>query len=109
MIRLLGKRGLLAIVLVTAALMSGCFLFESGNSASETSAEDEGDGDAAEPGRIVIFIGVDISGSFKKTGYFKDSIRFAAHYIYAHLKGYGGLEVPSDLFVGSIGGVKPNE
>ena len=60
-------------------------------------------------GRDVFFVGVDISGSFMGSAYFKDSIRFLSHYIYAHLKGSGGLSVPGNLFVGSIGGAKANE
>lgn len=59
--------------------------------------------------RLSMFIGVDISGSFIKGKYFDDSIDFLAHYIYSHLNGYGGLEVPSVLFVGSIGGEKRDE
>lgn len=62
-----------------------------------------------QPGREVYFIGVDISGSFKATGYFKDSIRFLAHYTYMHINGLGGTKVPAAFFVGSIGGVKPDE
>ena len=42
--------------------------------------------------RLSMFIGVDISGSFINSKYFDDSIDFLAHYIYAHLKGYGGLD-----------------
>lgn len=34
---------------------------------------------------------------------------FAAHYIYAHLSGLGGLRVPTALFVGSVGGARPGE
>lgn len=59
--------------------------------------------------RLSMFIGVDISGSFMNGKYFDDAIDFLAHYIYAHLKGYGGLDVPSVLFVGSIGGEKKDE
>ena len=55
-------------------------------------------------GRLVMFVGVDISGSFKGGRYFDDSIHFLARYIYAHLNGYDGLEVPHSLFVGTIGG-----
>lgn len=62
-----------------------------------------------ETGRLVMFIGMDISGSFMKTSYYDDALDFISHYIYAHLNGYGGLEVPHTLFVGSIGGDKPNE
>ena len=67
-----------------------------------------GFGSKAEP-RLSMFIGVDISGSFIKGKYFDDSIDFLAHYIYAHLNGLGGLDVPSVLFVGSIGGEKKDE
>ena len=61
------------------------------------------------PGRLVLFVGVDISGSFMDGKYFDDSIEFLARYIHAHLNGEGGMEVPSALFVGSIGGVKKGE
>ena len=37
--------------------------------------------------RLIMFVGVDISGSFLKGKYFDDSIHFLAHYLYAHLKG----------------------
>jgi hypothetical protein len=59
--------------------------------------------------RLVMFIGVDISGSFMHGKYFEDSLEFLARYIHAHLNGLGGLEVPHSLFVGSIGGVKQDE
>ncbi len=59
--------------------------------------------------RLVMFVGMDISGSFIQSEYFNDSIRFLARYLYAHLNGIGGLKRPKDLFVGSIGGSKPNE
>ena len=64
---------------------------------------------APEVGRLVMFVGVDISGSFMHGRYFDDSIDFLAHYIHAHLNGLGGLEIPHSLFVGSIGGVKKDE
>src|SRR5262249_48852074 len=57
----------------------------------------------------VMFVGVDISGSFMNGRYFDDSLRFLAHYIYAHLNGLGGMEIPHSLFVGSIGGGKKGE
>jgi hypothetical protein len=60
-------------------------------------------------GRAVMFIGMDISGSFMQRWFFEDSIRFLAHYIYAHLNGFDGLAKPSHLFVGSIGGAKQDE
>jgi hypothetical protein len=59
--------------------------------------------------RLSLFIGVDISGSFKSTKYFEDSLDFLAYYLYAHLHGLGGLEVPNVLYVSSIGGAKANE
>ena len=59
--------------------------------------------------RLSMFIGVDISGSFVKTKYFDDSIKFLAHYIYSHLNGLGGMEKPNVLYVSSIGGAKENE
>jgi hypothetical protein len=79
-------------------LLTGCPLFESKEKSGEPKA-----------GRSVIFIGVDISGSFKNSKHYKDAMAFTAHYIYAHLKGHGGLEIPDALFVGSIGGAKANE
>jgi len=66
------------------------------------------DGKTASP-RLSMFIGLDISGSFLKGQYFDDSINFLAHYLYAHLNGLGGLEVPNVLFVSSIGGARANE
>ena len=65
--------------------------------------------DAPKPGRLVMFIGVDISGSFMSSKDFDDSIEFLGHYIYAHLNGLGGMEIPNAMFVGSIGGVKKGE
>jgi hypothetical protein len=66
-------------------------------------------GDGTASPRLSMFIGLDISGSFLHTKYFDDSIDFLAHYLYAHLNGLGGLEVPNVLFVSSIGGAKENE
>ena len=60
-------------------------------------------------GRLVVFVGVDISGSFMDGRYFDDALEFLAYYIHAHLYGLGGLEVPHSLFVGSIGGEKKDE
>lgn len=60
-------------------------------------------------GKLVMFVGMDISGSFKGRKYFDDSIKFAAHYLYAHLHGIGDLKVPHSLFVGPIGGAKVDE
>lgn len=59
--------------------------------------------------RLVLFVGVDVSGSFLKGKYFDNAMDFLAHYLHAHLNGYGGLDVPHSLFVGSIGGDRPEE
>lgn len=59
--------------------------------------------------RLVMFIGVDISGSFMNSGHFEDSIDFLAHYLYSHLHGLGDLRIPKVLFVSSIGGAGTNE
>lgn len=59
--------------------------------------------------RLAMFVGVDISGSFMNGKYFDDSIDFLAHYIYCHLNGLGEFDVPSALFVSSIGGARANE
>ncbi|MEJ2536633.1 MAG: hypothetical protein P8048_06225 [Calditrichia bacterium] len=66
------------------------------------------DSNSANP-RLSMFVGLDISGSFLKGGNFDDSMNFLAHYLYAHLNGIGGLEVPNVLFVSSIGGARENE
>ena len=63
----------------------------------------------SEPPRLVMFVGVDVSGSFMGTKHYEDALDFLAHYLYGHLHGMGGLEVPHSLFVGTIGGVKKDE
>ena len=65
--------------------------------------------DDAEPARLVMFVGVDISGSFLKRKAFDDSLRFLSVYLHAHLNGYGGLERPHSLFVGPLGGQNADE
>ena len=66
-----------------------------------------------EPGvrkaRLSLFIGVDASGSFQRSGHYDDSIIFLAHYIYGHMNEYGRLQKPRELFVASIGGNDPDE
>lgn len=57
--------------------------------------------------RSTLVVGIDVSGSFRPN--YESSIDFAANYIYARLHGLGGLKQPSALFVGSIGGEKPDE
>jgi hypothetical protein len=64
--------------------------------------------DAKAP-RSTLVIGLDVSGSFRKGGHFDDAIDFAALYIYSHMKGYGGLRQPSDVFVGTMGGQKAGQ
>jgi len=51
-----------------------------------------------------LVVGLDISGSFRKSGYFDEAMRYAALYIYAHVNGIGGLKQTTDVFVGSLGG-----
>jgi hypothetical protein len=59
--------------------------------------------------RLTMFVGVDTSGSFGSSGYYDDSMAFLAHYLYGHLNDLGGLAVPRELFVGSIGGRSADE
>ena len=54
--------------------------------------------------RYTLVMGIDVSGSFRNSGSYDDALRFAAHYLEAHLNGFGGLQVPTDVFVGSVGG-----
>jgi hypothetical protein len=102
-------------VLVTALLSTSCGVDLKGvaqrvESKLKTQAKPEAkSAEQGNSGRLVMFIGVDISGSFMHGRYFNDSIDFLAHYIHAHLNGLGGMEVPNVLFVGSIGGVKQDE
>ncbi len=70
---------------------------------------DTGNGKNTDQPRLSMFVGVDVSGSFVKSGYYDDAINFLANYLYAHLNGLGGLEVPHALFVGSIGGVNAGQ
>lgn len=59
--------------------------------------------------RLSLFVGIDISGSYRRSAHFNDSLRFLSYYIYGHLNGIGGMEKTRALFVGSIGGDTPNE
>ena len=58
---------------------------------------------------LALFIGFDVSGSFRRSVYYDNAIAFAARYIYGHLHERGGLARPRELFVGEIGGSKPDE
>jgi len=57
--------------------------------------------------RSTLVVGIDVSGSFRKNH--ESSIDFAANYIYARLHGLGGLKQPTAVFVGAIGGDRPEE
>ena len=74
-----------------------------------TSLHAKVDEPAEDKSNLVLFIGMDISGSFKNTPYYEDSLKFASHLIYSYVKSYGGLKLPAQLFVGSIGGAKVDE
>lgn len=63
----------------------------------------------APPPKSTLVIGLDVSGSFRKSGHFDDAIDFASLYIYAHLKGLHDLRQPSDVFVGTMGGQHAGE
>ena len=94
----------MAVLLFALVLVGSACRFSSDAPAAQTAAAP-----APAAGRLVLVIGVDISGSFMNGRYFDDSIRFLARYIHAHLNGLGGMEVPHSLFVGSIGGVTEGE
>jgi len=57
--------------------------------------------------RSTLVVGIDVSGSFHQN--YENSIDFASNYIYARLHGLGGLKRPTAVFVGSIGGERPEE
>ncbi len=57
--------------------------------------------------KSTLVVGIDVSGSFRANH--QSSIDFAANYIYAHLRGLGGLKQPTAMFVGAIGGERPLE
>ena len=59
--------------------------------------------------RYTLMMGIDVSGSFHNSGSYDDAVKFAAHYLEAHLNGFGGLQVPTDVFVGSVGGSHQGE
>jgi hypothetical protein len=61
------------------------------------------------PPKSTLVIGLDVSGSFRKSGHFDDAIDFAALYIYAHMKGFHDLRRPTDVFIGTMGGQKAGE
>lgn len=57
--------------------------------------------------RSTLVVGIDVSGSFASN--YESSIDFASNYLYARLHGLGGLKQPTAVFVGSIGGDRPQE
>ncbi len=59
--------------------------------------------------RLVLFVGIDVSGSFRNSPYYDDAVAFLSHYIYGHLNELGGMSRLRDLFVGSIGGTSADE
>lgn len=61
------------------------------------------------PPRATLVIGLDVSGSFRRTPQFDQSIEFAALYIYGHLNGIGGLRQSTAIFVGELGGESPGQ
>ncbi len=63
----------------------------------------------APPPRSTLVIGIDVSGSFRRTPQFDESIEFAALYIYGHLNGIGGLRPSTAIFVGELGGERPGQ
>jgi hypothetical protein len=82
------------ILVVAAALLMACAV------GGEKSPEQRN-------ARSTLVIGIDVSGSFRKSH--ESSIEFMANYLYAHLRGLGGLKKPTAVFVGSIGGERPQE
>ena len=92
MMRAHRKTTALILALVLAAMVPGCGL---------------------QPGerrpRTTLFIGVDTSGSFQRSGYYDDAMSFLAHYLYGHLNNLGDLEAPRELFVAAIGGETDDE
>jgi hypothetical protein len=62
---------------------------------------------SGEPPRNTLVVGIDVSGSFRRHS--ADAIDFAAHYVYGHLNGLGGLRPPTAMFVGSVGGERAGE
>jgi hypothetical protein len=63
----------------------------------------------APPPKSTLVIGLDVSGSFRKSGHFDDAIDFASLYIYAHLRGLNDLRQASEVFVGTMGGQRTGE
>jgi hypothetical protein len=54
--------------------------------------------------RQALFVGLDVSGSFHRSGYYDNALSFLSHYLYGHLNELGGLTKPREMFVAAIGG-----
>ena len=65
--------------------------------------------EAARAPRYTLVMGIDVSGSFRNSGSYDDALKFAAYYLEAHLNGFGGLQVPTAVFVGAVGGSRRGE
>ena len=87
-----GRRSRIALATLVALSVLGCGL-----------------GSTERKPRHTLFIGVDTSGSFQRSGSYDDAMTFLAWYLYGHLHDLGGLDKPRELFVGAIGGKDANE
>ena len=56
------------------------------------------------PSASTLIIGIDVGSAFVRDGRYDSSMDFAANYLYAHIRGLGGLDQPTAVFVGPIGG-----
>ncbi len=65
--------------------------------------------ESAQNPRFTLVVGIDVSGSFQNSGSYDNALKFAALYLEAHLNGFGGLNVPTAVFVGSVGGSRRGE
>src|SRR5438105_15670990 len=63
----------------------------------------------AQTARSTLVIGLDISGSFRRTPSFNGAIEFASLYIYGHLNAIGGLQPNTAIFVGELGGERTGQ
>ena len=54
--------------------------------------------------RQALFVGLDVSGSFHRSGYYDNALAFLSHYLYGHVNELGGLTKPREMFVAAIGG-----
>src|SRR5207245_9872708 len=63
----------------------------------------------AQTPRSTLVIGLDISGSFRRSPSFNGAIEFASLYIYGHLNGVVGLQPNTAIFVGELGGARTRQ